>query len=49
MALALFGFCSVVGAIIPAEAATRLIIDTVDHGIAGKAQIVISEGQQHML
>ena len=27
----------------PVEAATRLIIDTLDRGIAGKAQIVISE------
>ncbi|MDP6399375.1 MAG: hypothetical protein QGF79_10285 [Arenicellales bacterium] len=32
-------------AITPVYAATRLIIDTVDHGIAGKAQIVISEGR----
>ena len=29
----------------PAEATTRLIVDTVDHGIAGKAQIVISDGR----
>ena len=29
----------------PAQATTRLIVDTVDHGIAGKAQIVISEGR----
>jgi|GEM_PF-274184 len=45
IAFALFGFCLWAGAIIPAEAATRLIIDTVDHGIAGKAQIVISDGR----
>jgi len=45
LAFALFGFCSLAAAIIPAEAATRLIIDTVDHGIAGKAQIVISDGR----
>ncbi|HAA36699.1 MAG TPA: hypothetical protein DCE12_07775 [Gammaproteobacteria bacterium] len=45
IAFALFGFCLWAGAIIPAEAATRLIIDTVDHGISGKAQIVISDGR----
>ena len=29
----------------PAQATTRLIVDTVDHGISGKAQIVISDGR----
>ncbi len=45
IAFALFGFCSLTGVIMPAQATTRLIVDTVDHGIAGKAQIVISDGR----
>jgi hypothetical protein len=44
-ALAILALGGMLGAVIPVQAATRLIIDTVDHGIAGKAQIVVSEGR----
>ncbi|MEE3287694.1 MAG: hypothetical protein VX249_05780 [Pseudomonadota bacterium] len=39
--LVLSGF---IGTMMPVHAATRLIVDTVDHGIAGKVQIVVSDG-----
>ena len=40
--LVLSGF---IGTMMPVHAATRLIVDTVDHGIAGKVQIVVSDGR----
>ena len=45
VALTILALGGMAGAITPVLAATRLIIDTVDQGIAGKAQIVVSEGR----
>ena len=45
VALAILALAGMAGTITPVLAATRLIIDTVDQGIAGKAQIVVSEGR----
>ena len=45
VALAILALGGMAGTITPVLAATRLIIDTVDQGIAGKAQIVVSEGR----
>ena len=45
VALAILALGGMAGTITPVLAATRLIIDTVDQGIPGKAQIVVSEGR----
>ena len=45
VALAILALGGMADTITPVLAATRLIIDTVDQGIPGKAQIVVSEGR----
>ena len=42
-ALAILALGGIVGVITPVQATTRLIINTVDRGITGKAQIIVSE------
>ena len=44
-ALAILALGGIVGVITPVQATTRLIINTVDRGITGKAQIIVSEGR----